>query len=418
MNTQSQMSTAPIRIPQSAVRIRSCYSRPEVSGEPIIPIQDLRAQYESIRSEIAMALAEVLERQDFILGREVSQLEEQVARLCGTRCAVTCASGSDALLLALMALNIRPGDEVLVPSFTFFATAGSVARLGARPVFADIEPASFNISPESVGRLTAGHPGLRAAIPVDLYGQMPDMDALLARLPSGLPVIEDAAQAILAEHGGRRAGSFGRAGAFSFYPTKNLGGYGDGGMLATNDEQLAERLRRLRVHGSADRYYHDEAGINSRLDTLQAAVLLVKLRHVEGWTVAREQAAARYHRLLAEIGLSCPGLVYPSEKHPVVPPAVTPGPGRRHVFHQYTARVLERDRLRAALENDGIRTAVFYPLPLHLQKCFAHLGGRECDCPEAERASREVLSLPIFPEITEEQQGRVVAAIARFFGRL
>lgn len=391
------------------------YSRP-VSRKPILPLHDLRAQYDSIRTEVALALADVLERQDFVLGREVGQLEEEIARLCGARCAVACASGSDALLLALMALDIQPGDEVLAPTFTFFATAGSVARRGARPVFVDIEPRSFNISPAAVEQAVARHPRVRAAIPVDLFGQIPDMEALRSRLPEGVPVIEDAAQAILAERHGCRAGSLGRIGTFSFFPAKNLGGYGDGGMLATNDEALAERLRRLRVHGSKDAYYHDEVGFNSRLDTLQAAVLVVKSRRLEAWTAARVSAAERYTGLFAERGLAPPEAVHPTEERPVVLPRFEPGPGHRHVFHQYTIRALDRDRLQVALDSEGIRTAIYYPLPLHLQRCFAYLGGKEGDCPEAERAAREVLSLPIFPEITEEQQQRVVMAIARFYG--
>ncbi len=385
-----------------------------VPCRPFLPLHDFRAQYESIRSDVALAMAGVLERQDFVLGREVAELEQEMARACGTRCAVACASGSDALLLALMALDVRAGDEVLVPPFTFFATAGAAARLGARPVFVDIEPRSFNISAASLEEAARRHPAARAAIPVDLFGQIPDMDAIRAALP-GVPIIEDAAQAVLAEYGGRRAGGHGRIATFSFFPSKNLGAFGDGGMMTTGDEALAERLRRLRVHGAAERYYHDEAGINSRLDTLQAAVLLVKLRRLEGWTAARQRAAERYAALFAEAGLVKDDVIYPSSGAPVVLPRVEPGPGRRHVFHQYTIRALRRDALKATLEEQGIGSAIYYPLPLHLQKCFAGLGGKEGDCPEAERAAREVLSLPIFAEITGEQQRRVVDAIALFF---
>ncbi len=390
---------------------------------PPIPLHDFRAQYESIRSDVALALAGVLERQDFVLGREVGELEQAMARLCGTRAAVACASGSDALLLALMALEVGAGDEVLVPAFTFFATAGAVARLGARPVFVDIEPRSFNISAAALGEALRRHPRAKAAIPVDLFGQIPDLDAVCAQLPQGMPIVEDAAQAILAEYGGRRAGSLGRIGIFSFFPSKNLGGYGDGGMLVTDEEALAERLRRLRVHGSKaaagaaatgnDPYYHDEVGFNSRLDTLQAAVLLVKLERLEAWTAARQRAAERYSRLLTESGLARTDAVYPSAESPVVVPRAEPGAGRRHVFHQYTIRALNRDALQTALEAEGIGTAIYYPLPLHLQKCFAPLGGKPGDCPEAERAAREVLSLPIFPEITPEQQERVVNSVAK-----
>ncbi len=418
-----------------------------MSRKPVLPLHDFQAQYDAIRTDVALAIADVLQRQDFVLGREVRQLEEEIARLCGVRCAVACASGSDALLLALMALDIRAGDEVLVPSFTFFATAGAVARLGARPLFVDIEPRSFNISVNALERAVTRRRQVRAAIPVDLFGQIAEMEALRACLPEGLPIIEDAAQAILAERGGRRAGSLGRVGTFSFFPAKNLGAYGDGGMLVTDDETLAERARLLRVHGSRapagagatekapagagatekapagagatekDRYYHDEVGINSRLDTLQAAVLLVKLRRLEAWTAARQCAAERYTRLFTERGLTREDAVYPSEESPVVAPRAEPGPGHRHVFHQYTIRALDRDRLHLALDREGIQTAIYYPLPLHLQRCFAALGGKEGDCPEAERAAREVLSLPMVAEITEEQQQRVVAAIAAFFRR-
>ena len=387
-----------------------------MSRKPVLPLHDLCAQYDSIRTEVALALADVLERQEFVLGREVRQLEEEMARLCGTRHAVACANGSDALLLALLALDVRAGDEVTVPSFTFVATAGAVARLGARPVFVDIEPRSFSISPEALAQAVVRHPKLRAVIPVDLFGQIPDMEALREHLPEGVVVVEDAAQAILAERHGSRAGSLGRMGTFSFYPAKNLGGYGDGGMVVTDDDAHAARLRRLRVHGSTDSYYHDEVGFNSRLDTLQAAVLLVKLRHLEAWTAARERAAERYTRLFLERGLVQAAALFPSDEHPVVVPQAESGAGR-HVFHQYTIRALDRDRLHLALEAEGIRTAIYYPLPLHLQRCFAPLGGKEGDCPEAERAAREVLSLPIFPEITDEQQQRVVAAIAAFFRR-
>ena len=392
-----------------------------MAAQEKIPLLNLRAQYDSIRADVALAIADVLERQDFVMGREVRELEAHMERLCGTKHAISCASGSDALLLALMALDIGPGDEVLVPSFTFFATAGSVARLGARPVFIDIEPGSFNVSPASLERALARHPKTRAVITVDLFGQIPDMDRLLAVIPADLPIIEDAAQSVLAEHGGRRAGNFGRIAAFSFYPTKNLAAYGDAGMMTTDDDGLADRLRRLRVHGGRDRYFHDEVGINSRLDTLQAAVLLVKLRYLEAWTAARERLAAGYNALFAARKLSCAHYggapVYPSSDFPVVTPSLEPGGGRRHVYHQYTLRVLDRDRLRAALEQAGIGSAVFYPLPLHLQKCFADLGGKPGDCPEAERAAAEVLSLPIFPESSEEQQQRVVDTIANFYNR-
>jgi dTDP-4-amino-4,6-dideoxygalactose transaminase len=383
----------------------------------IIPLQDFRAQYESLRDELAIALASVLERQDFVLGREVQELEEEMARVCGTRHAVACASGSDALLLALMALDIGPGDEVLAPAFTFFATAAAPARLGARPIFADIDPASFNVSPGSAEKAAAGHARLRAAIPVDLFGQVADLEGIQAALGPGVALVEDAAQAILATRGGRLAGSFGRAGALSFYPTKNLGAMGEAGMLTTGDDELAGRLRRLRVHGEKQRYYHEEIGINSRLDTLQAAVLLVKLRKLEQWTAARECAAERYNRLFVQAGLAEPGATYPTPERPAVVPARTPAAESRHVYHQYTIRAQERDGLRTALDAGGIRTGLYYPVPLHLQPCFAQFGGRPGGCPEAERAAAEVLSLPMFAEITPEQQQRVVESIAGFYGK-
>ena len=386
-------------------------------AKPIIPLQDFRAQYESLRDELAMALASVLERQDFVLGREVKELEEEMARVCGTRHATACGSGSDALLLALMALDIRPGDEVLAPAFTFFATAAAPARLGARPIFADIDPASFNVSPGAAEKAAAGRARLRAAIPVDLFGQVADLEEIQAALGPGVALVEDAAQAILATRGGRLAGSFGRVAAFSFYPTKNLGAMGEAGMLTTGDDELAERLRRLRVHGERQRYYHEEIGINSRLDTLQAAVLLVKLRKLEQWTAARECAAERYCRLFEQAGLAEPGATYPTPERPVVVPARTPPPASRHVYHQYTIRARQRDGLRAALDADGIRTGLYYPVPLHLQRCFAQFGGRPGDCPEAERAAAEVLSLPMFAEITPEQQQRVVESVAGFCGK-
>lgn len=314
-----------------------------------------------------------------------------------------------------MALDVAAGDEVLVPTFTFFATAGAVARLGARPIFVDIEPGSFNISAGNVRRVLERHPRAKAAIPVDLFGEIPDWDEITAAMPAGTALIEDSAQAILAEYKGRRAGSLGSMGCFSFFPAKNLGGYGDGGMLVTNDDGLADRLRRLRVHGGRERYFHDEVGFNSRLDTIQAAVLLVKLRRLAPWTSAREQAAAHYSKLFIDAGLACAGVLYPSREHPIVVPHVQPGAARRHVFHQYTIRTLRRDELHAALDAAGIGTAIYYPLPLHLQRCFANLGGKTGDFPEAERATSEVLSLPIFPEITEDQQDRVVTAVRTFF---
>ncbi|HZI20748.1 MAG TPA: DegT/DnrJ/EryC1/StrS family aminotransferase [Pyrinomonadaceae bacterium] len=370
-----------------------------------VPLLDLRRQHEALRGEIMAALARVVDTQQFVLGEDVSALEAELAALSGTRHAVGCASGSDALMLALMALDIRPGDEVLTTPFSFFATAGAVARLGAVPRFADIEPRTYNLDPSLLERAVT--PRTRALLPVHLYGQPADADAVnevAAR--RGLPIVEDAAQAIGAEDRGRRAGSLGRVGCFSFYPTKNLGGAGDGGMLVTDDDELAARLRRLRVHGGETEYVHREVGVNSRLDSFQAAVLRVKLPHLEGWSARRREHAARYTRLLAEAGLD--GTVTP----PFVREDAT------HIFHQYVVRVpaARRDPLMAHLRARGVGTKIYYPVPLHLQECFAHLGYREGDFPEAERAARETLALPMFPELTAEEQEYVVEALAEFFG--
>jgi dTDP-4-amino-4,6-dideoxygalactose transaminase len=320
------------------------------------------------------------------------------------RHAIGCASGSDALLLALMAFDVGPGDEVIVPSFTFFATASAVTRLGARPVFADIDPATFNMDPEALQRLL--RPATKAILPVHLFGQCAEMDTIEAIAQSaGVPVIEDCAQAIGAEFDGRRAGSIGQIGCFSFYPTKNLGGAGDGGMLTTNDDHLAEKLRLLRVHGMEPRYYHKMVGINSRLDSLQAAVLNVKFPHLDDWSTQREANARRYQELFTAAGLDRV-LVLPQN-----------APRRRHVWNQYLVRVPggQRDRLRAFLSEAKIGTEVYYPLGLHAQECFGYLGYRPGDLPQTDRAVQEVLALPIFPELSAEEQQLVVDRTAAFF---
>jgi dTDP-4-amino-4,6-dideoxygalactose transaminase len=360
-----------------------------------IPLVDLRGQHEELGEEMARALRYVLDRQDFILGREVTELESRLASLCGRRHAVACASGSDALLLAMMALGIGPGDEVIVPAFTFFATASCVTRVGARPIFADIDPATFNIDP---AKLTMK---ARAIIPVDLFGQVADMERLA---PAAGLMVEDAAQSILAARNGKPAGSFGAVSTLSFYPTKNLSAAGDAGMLLTDDDEIAARARRLRAHGADKTYFHQEVGIVSRMATFQAAILLVKLERLASWTEQKIAAAAIYDRLFAGSGVTTPVVAA----------------GNRHVYHQYTIRVSgdKRDALRDHLRAAGIGSAVYYPLPLHLQPCFADLfaemGGRPGDLPESERASREVLSLPIYPRITPEQQERVVESVVRF----
>ncbi|MGQ9756203.1 MAG: DegT/DnrJ/EryC1/StrS family aminotransferase [Desulfotomaculales bacterium] len=372
-----------------------------------IPVLDLTRQYNTIRKEIDAAVARVLSSGRFILGSEVEAFEQEVAEYLGVRHAIGVASGTDALLLSLRALGIGPRDAVVVPSFTFFATAGVVHNVGATPVFVDIDPHTLNIDPRNVEERLATDPTLRAKtkaiIPVHLYGQMADMDEIMAIAREyELFVIEDAAQAIGAEYRGRKAGSIGHLGCFSFFPTKNLGAYGDGGMVVTNDDELAERVRMLRVHGARPKYYHHLVGYNSRLDALQAAILWAKLPHLPEWSAARQRLAARYDELLREIV----GLVLPYR-----------ATDRTHIFHQYTIRVLggKRDALRAYLAEQGIATEVYYPLPLHLQPCFRHLSYREGDLPESERASREVLSLPMFPELTEEEQGYVAEEIRGFF---
>jgi dTDP-4-amino-4,6-dideoxygalactose transaminase len=369
-----------------------------------VPLLDLRAQYETLRGETRAAVERVFESQAFVLGREVSALEEEIAAYCGARHAVGCASGSDALLLALTALDVRAGDEVVTTPYSFFATAGSIARLGARPVFVDIDPRTYNLNVDLLEPAITGR--TRAVMPVHLYGQCAQTDALLEIAGRrGLPVVEDAAQAVGAEDAGRRAGSLGRVGCFSFYPTKNLGGAGDGGMLSTDDDALAARLRALRVHGESSKYRHREIGFNSRLDSLQAAVLRVKLPRLDSWSDARARNAARYRELFRDAGL-LEEIEPPFERENV-----------RHIYNQFVVRVRggRRDALAEHLKGAGVGTEVYYPVPLHLQECFRHLGHGEGDFPEAERAARETLALPVYPELTEEQQLYVVEMIGEFF---
>ncbi len=372
-----------------------------------VPFVDLSFQHQPILDELQQAVSRVFQSNAFVLGEEVQRFEEHFAEYCDSRFAVGCASGTDALILSLMALDIGPGDEVITTPFSFFATASCIARVGATPVFADIEPSSFNLDPRSVEeRLT---PRTRAIIPVHLFGQCADMEPLWRiAVRNGLSIVEDACQAVGAEYRGRRAGVLGTLGCFSFFPTKNLGGAGDGGAVTADDADLAERLRRLRVHGDTGGYTHVELGINSRLDALQAAVLDVKLRHLEKWTAARQQNARRYGELFRKYGLLD------------VVELPTVGPERRHVFNQYCIRVKAglRDRLLSELRKRGVGCAVYYPKPLHLQKCFAHLGYRPGDLPEAEKAAAEVLALPVFPGLTAEQQETVVRTIAEVLGRL
>jgi len=382
-----------------------------------VPALDLRAQYAGIRSELRDAVDRVFERQSFVLGEEVEALERELSSYCEARHAIACGSGSDALLLALQALGVGPGDEVLCPAFTFFATAGSIARLGATPVFADIEPAGCMLDPRAARAAAARCTRLRAILPVHLYGQPADLDALLSLARElGVPLLEDAAQAIGArDRGGRRIGGRGRVATFSFYPSKNLGGAGEGGLVTTDDEPLAEQVARLRVHGASRRYHHVEVGMNSRLDALQAAVLRVKLRHLDAWTAARRAAARRYDEGFAKAGARPSSLALGDGDLPLRFPATVAEPAV-HVYHQYVVRVPgeRRDGLRRHLAERGIDSEVYYPLGLHRQPCFAALGYRDGDLPETDRAARETLALPIYAEISEAQQQHVIASVVEF----
>jgi len=367
-----------------------------------VPLLDLKRQYQPLREEIRAAMDRVCDEQRFILGSEVEAFEAEAAEALSVGGAVGVSSGTDALLIALMALGVGPGDEVILPVFTFFATAGVVARLGARPVFVDIDPVDYCLNVAAVAdQLT---PCTRAILPVHLFGQSADMDAL-TEVAGRAPVLEDCAQAWGASFAGRPVGGLGTMGAFSFFPSKNLGGFGDGGLVTTNDAGLEQLLRRLRVHGQSGVYEHSHVGGNFRLDALQATVLRIKMRHVAEWIEGRRTNAVRYATLFVQAGLGdIIGL----------PQAVE---GRGHTFNQYVVRAPRRDELRAYLAERGIGAAVYYPLPLHLQPCFAGLGYRRGDFPVAEKASAEVLALPVFPELTAAEQEEVVGTIADFYGR-
>jgi dTDP-4-amino-4,6-dideoxygalactose transaminase len=368
-----------------------------------VPLLDLRAQHATIKDEVVPAMMRVVDDQLFILGQPVEQLEHAVAALSRTKYAIGCANGTDAILLALRALDIGRGNEVVTTPFTFFATAGTVHNVGATPVFVDIEADTFNISPDAVA--AAIGPKTKAVIPVDLFGQMAALERVEAAA-RGIPIIEDAAQSIGAQRriGGQSvmAGERATIGTLSFFPSKNLGAYGDGGMMLTQDERLATRLNRLRVHGGAKTYYHDEVGYNSRLDALQAAVLHAKLPHLEAWSAKRRANAAYYDAAFADLA---------DVKRPHIEPCNV------SIFNQYTLRVARRDDLQSFLKGRGIGTAIYYPLPLHLQPCFAYLGYKAGSCPEAERAAGEVLSLPIYPELTQAQLDEVIGAVRAFYGR-
>jgi len=372
-----------------------------------VPLLDLKAQYLAIKAEVNAAIAEVMESQHFILGPKVEQCESAIARYCGCSHAVGVSSGSDALLACLMAENIGPGDEVITTTYTFFATAGAIARVGATPVFVDIDPDTYNLDTAQIPSRVTNR--TRAVIPVHLYGQMADMDAvMLVAEQNGLIVIEDAAQAIGAEHKGQRAGSIGHYGCFSFFPSKNLGAAGDGGMIVTNDAQRAEKLRCLRGHGSKPKYHHKIIGGNFRLDAIQAAVVSAKLAHLDDWTSARQRNAKTYDQLFADAGLTTAtrGSV------PVILPSVVTD---RHIFNQYVIRTPRRDQLQAALKEHGVGTEVYYPIPMHLQECFADLGFGEGAYPESERAAKETLALPVYPELTAQAAQYVVGCIRSFF---
>jgi dTDP-4-amino-4,6-dideoxygalactose transaminase len=367
-----------------------------------VPLIDLSGQHRSLRPKLLDALARVIDSQQFVLGSEVVSLEEEIARYSTTNFAIGCASGSDALLLALMALGIKGGDEVITTPFTFFATGSAIARLGARPQFVDIDPRTYNLNPALVEAAITER--TRAILPVHMYGQCADMEALLEiATRHNLPIVEDAAQAIGATDRGRRAGAMGQLGCFSFYPTKNLGGAGDGGMLVTSDESLAKRLRKLRVHGGANEYQHDELGINSRLDAMQAAILRVKLKYLDEWSEARRRKAALYDELLHEADHSGKFVL------PFVRPEA------RHIFHQYVIRAPGyRDELAEHLSQHGVGNKIYYPVPLHLQQCFAYLNYKQGEFPEAERAALETVALPCFPELTEQQQHYVREILSKF----
>lgn len=374
-----------------------------------VPLLDVSRSNQPLRDEVLSALADVYDSGRFLFGPAVGELEAEVARICNVKQTAGCASGSDALLLALMALQIEPGDEVILPSFTFFATASCVSRLGAKIVFADIDPRTYNIDPAEIeSKITSR---TRAIIPVHLFGQPAEMDAICGiGAKHEIPIVEDAAQAIGAAYHGRPVCSWGQIGCISFYPTKNLGGFGDGGMLTAANDLLIDRLRLLSGHGMRPRYYHAEVGINSRLDTFQAAALMVKIAHLEEYTFARQQNACRYYELFEEHGLAGP------QSHGEVEMPYQ-DPAAFHVWNQFSVRVANgrRDELRKHLTEKKIGTEIYYPIPLHLQKCYRDLGYAVGSLPHTERASEEILHLPIFPELTEDEQVCVVREVANYF---
>jgi dTDP-4-amino-4,6-dideoxygalactose transaminase len=369
-----------------------------------VPLLDLQAQYRPLRAEILAAIERVCDSQRFIMGPEITALEDEMARMLGVRHAIAVSSGTDALLLALMALDVKAGDEVITPTYSFFATAGAVARLGARPVLVDIDEATFNVDPaQAIAAIT---PRTKAIIPVHLFGLSAEMDPLVdAATRAGIPIVEDAAQAIGATYKSRPLGSLGAFGCFSFFPSKNLGAFGDAGLLTAMDDELAKRARLLRTHGMEPRYYHHLVGANFRMDALQAAILRVKAPHLDRWTEGRRANAARYRTLFRDAGL-LEDVTLPSE-----------AAGCRHIYNQFVIRVANRDGLRAHLDERGIGTEIYYPVPFHMQPCFADLGHRRGDFPKAERAAAGSLALPIYSELTAAQQEAVVGAIGEFVQR-
>jgi dTDP-4-amino-4,6-dideoxygalactose transaminase len=388
-------------------------SRPQRASKRFnaVPMLDLQRQYETIRDDVLAAIERVCASQRFILGTEVEALEGELATFTGAAAAVACASGTDALWLGLNAVGVQPGNAVVTTPFSFFASASSIARAGARPVFVDINPLTFNIDPAAVREKLGAQSAFKfaAILPVHLYGQCADMDLLLAIADEfHIPLVEDAAQAIGATWKNSKAGSMGRTAAFSFYPSKNLSAYGDAGLVTSSDKEIAERVRRLRNHGSPKRYYHEELGANSRMDDIQAAVLRVKLPHLNRWNTERQERAATYDQLLANAGLTSP-----QTSAPIRLPYRDPN--ARHIFHQYIVRAARRDELREFLGQRKIGTEIYYPVPLHLQACFNYLGYSVGELPESERAAREVLALPMFPELSEGEQRWVVESIAEFY---
>lgn len=377
-----------------------------------VPLLDLKAQYQPLREEILATLERVADSQYFIMGPEVEGLETEVAAYCRSKYALGVSSGTDALLLALMALDVGNGDEVITTPYSFFATAGSIARLGAKPVFVDIEPRTFNLDPTLIEKKITSR--TKAIMPVHLFGQCAEMKPLVELSKStGIPLVEDAAQAIGSEYYGERAGNFGAAGCFSFFPSKNLGAFGDAGLVTTNNDELYERMKSLRLHGSSVKYYHDFVGANFRIDAIQAAVLRIKLRHLDSWTSARQRNAARYQELFTSAGLAAPRDGQPTEKQLVLP---YEAPNRRHIYNQYVVRSAARDQILAHLKKSQIGCEVYYPLSLHQQRCFKSLGYNDGDFPQSERAAAETFAIPIYGELSFEQQQEVVHRIGEALG--